>query len=62
MEELRSGDIFQIFERLRESDDIMPIDRSEIAEIERFKEITVFHEDSLESLFCVFEEFLRRVS
>jgi hypothetical protein len=61
MEELRSWDIFQISERLRETDDIVPVDRSEIAKIQRFKEIAILHKYSLQALFCVFEEFLRIV-
>ena len=60
MEELRSWDILQISERLREPDDIMSIDWSEIAKMERFKQVTILHEYSLESLFRVFEEFFCR--
>lgn len=60
MQEFRSRYILQIPESLRETDDIVSIDRSEIAEMERFKEITIFHKYSLESLFCMFEKFFCR--
>lgn len=62
MEELRSWYVLQIPERFRETDDIMPIDGSEIAKVERLKEITIFHEDSFQALFCMFEKFFCHIS
>lgn len=62
MQEFRSWYILQISERLRETDDIVPIDGSEIAKMKGFKEVAVLHEDSLESLFGVFEKFFCHIS
>lgn len=57
MEEFWARDILEILESFCEPDDIMTIHWSEIAKMQRFKEIAIFHKDSLQSLLSVFEEF-----
>lgn len=58
VEQLRPRDIPQIPERLSKSDDIVPIDGSEVAEMERFEEVAVFHQYSFQTLLSVFEQLL----
>lgn len=40
----------------------MPIDGSEVAKMERLKEVAILHEYSLQPLFCVLEKFFCDIS